>query len=656
MLSIKLTIIYFSFSKTLEKCFYLLISFSLLAYGSSFILEKFKRVINIMPSKIRVLDEHTINKIAAGEVIESPASVVKELMENSLDAGATEICVEIKGGGRQLIRVTDNGAGMQQDDAVLCLERHATSKIKEVEDIQSIFSMGFRGEAIPSIASISKFTLLTAPQEGGEGTLVIVEGGKLMHCGPAARAPGTTIEVKSLFFNVPVRRKFQKSPAYEAQEIHKIITLLALGYPHVKFQLINNQSHEIQTGGSSGKAFSHQLKERIAALMGAEFVTSCCEVEITNGDYSLHGYVGAPHYSRQNRTGQYLFINKRAVFSPLISAVVRDAYGTSLPTNRHPIFVLHLNVPGETVDVNVHPQKKEVRLRQENILRELVLKGIQQAIHKGNVSSYQDHQPIHEDFSSPASTSTFIMPAVKPAFSLHPIQERNLAREYQPLPPMAKAPSREEPQPSFLAPLAQEKRSFPRVLATIPGYIILDAYSLEAWKQVSPDTLCLVDQKAAHARVIFENLLQARTGNAAVQSLLIPHHINLPPSEAAALSTNLDNFAQIGVHIHESGPHSFMIDAVPATFGNIDLSKWVVDLLDMMHSFPEGKMMDKEMEKRLSVAASHAAVHYRKRLQTEEAQSIVNQLFATSMPFFCPQGKSTLAFISAEEIFRNFKG
>ena len=232
-------------------------------------------------SKIRVLDEHTINKMAAGEVIESPASVVKELVENSLDAQATDICVEIKSGGRQLIRVTDNGCGMNPDDALLCLERHATSKIKEVEDIQSIFTMGFRGEAIPSIASISKFILLTCAQEG-KGTLLIVEGGKIIQCGEAVRSQGTTIEVKSLFFNVPVRKKFQKSPAYDANEILKIITILSLGHPHVKFQMIDNEKSVLQTGMPIETDFKEQMKDRIATVLGAEFIKACSPLDIAN--------------------------------------------------------------------------------------------------------------------------------------------------------------------------------------------------------------------------------------------------------------------------------------------------------------------------------------------------------------------------------------
>ena len=298
-----------------------------------------------MVSKIRVLSENSINKIAAGEVIENPASVVKELVENSLDAGATDICVEIKGGGRQLIRVTDNGSGMSADDALLCLERHATSKIRDVQDIHQITSLGFRGEAIPSIASISKFMLLTCLHEKSEeGTLVIVEGGNILKCAPAACSPGTTIEVKSLFFNVPVRKKFQKSPAYDTTEILKMLSLLALGHPDIKFQLISNQEILLNAPAPLSTSFDDQLGERINAVLGSEFFQGTCHAQGSKGDLELQGYIGLPACTRHNRTGQFLFINKRAVFSPLISYAVREGYGPSLSTNRHPLFVLHLNL------------------------------------------------------------------------------------------------------------------------------------------------------------------------------------------------------------------------------------------------------------------------------------------------------------------------
>ena len=338
-----------------------------------------------MTSKIRVLNDQTINKIAAGEVIENPASVLKELVENSLDAGATSICVEIQEGGRQLIRVSDDGCGMSSDDALLCLERHATSKIREVEDIEDLLTMGFRGEAIPSIAAISKLTLLTSSlhEEGkkGEGTLIVVDGGRLLTCSSAPRSRGTTIEVKSLFFNVPVRRKFQKSPAFDSQEILKLLGLLALAYPSVQFELISDQKTLLKTPLSPSLLSFHELLgRRLECVLGKEYSSGILPLQFQQKPYELEGYIGSPSSHKPNRTGQHLYINQRLVFSPLIASAVREGYGTMLPNHRYPIFLLHLRMPGSLLDVNVHPQKKEVRLRQEFQLKEMVIQSIQMSL------------------------------------------------------------------------------------------------------------------------------------------------------------------------------------------------------------------------------------------------------------------------------------
>nr|MBA2726763.1 DNA mismatch repair endonuclease MutL [Parachlamydiaceae bacterium] len=344
-----------------------------------------------MSSKIRVLSDDTINKIAAGEVIENPSSVVKELTENSIDAGATEITIEIREGGRQLIRISDNGCGMNGDDALLCLERHATSKLKAVDDIEALVTMGFRGEAMPSIASISKFTLLTRLSETAiedqPGTMVIVDGGKIVKCCPVECSKGTTIEVKSIFFNVPVRRKFQKSPSYDAAEICRIVTLLALANPEIKFQLISNQETIISAPAFPKDSFQEALNERVQQILGNDFSRGLCPLTGMTGEYTLQGFLGLPASTKHNRTGQYLFINRRAVSSPLVSYAIREGYGTMLSTGRHPIYVLHLTMPGNLLDVNVHPQKREVRLRQEHVLKDLIIRSVSDSLQRGGAKA-----------------------------------------------------------------------------------------------------------------------------------------------------------------------------------------------------------------------------------------------------------------------------
>lgn len=590
-----------------------------------------------MSSKIRVLNEHTINKIAAGEVIENPASVVKELVENSLDAGATEICVEIKGGGRQLIRITDNGCGMNADDAVLCLERHATSKIKDVEDIQDIYTMGFRGEAIPSIASISKFTLLTCPEGAETGTMVIVDGGRLLQCVPAACSKGTTIEVKSLFFNVPVRKKFQKSPAYDANEILKMLSLLALGHPAIKFELISNQ--EIVLTTSLPTSPDQALKERIRSILGDEYVDSTCEVDLEKNNIHVKGYIGLPSNTRHNRTGQYLFINQRGVASPLVSFAVRDGYGTILPTNRHPIYVLHLNLPGSLVDVNVHPQKREVRLRQEQDLREMIVKGVENALQQTGLSFVPEYEP--------APSINFA--EYKPAFNFQPPSrpyEPRASFEYTPSPMMRETPQQRETPTLFESKEIETPREFvraPRVVATINRFILIDK---------SQDGLCLVDQKAAHSRVIFERLMQQQKSaqGVPVQSLLIPHTIQLSFHEAALVREHIDLLNQLGIHIHESGPNTFLVDALPQVFGNTDIHAFICELVNAQ----DGDTLTREKEKQIALAASRTSVSRDRRMALDEAQSLVTQLMQCEAPSHCPLGKPTMVQISQDEIIRFF--
>lgn len=640
-----------------------------------------------MASKIRVLSDHTINKIAAGEVIENPASVVKELVENSLDAGANDICIEIKGGGRQMIRISDNGSGMNSDDALLCLERHATSKLKEVEDIHSLSTMGFRGEAVPSIASISKFMLLTCPvdtpKDNQQGTMVIVDGGRIISCNPAARAPGTTIEVKSLFFNIPVRKKFLKSPAYDANEILKMVSLIALGYPNVKFQLINDGKTALMASSPTTTIFADQLKARIHDVLGADFIQNMVQVEESKDDIFLRGFVGTPDYTRHNRLGQHLFINQRGVTSPVVAYAVKEGYGTSLASGRHPTFVLHLTLPGHLVDVNVHPQKREVRLRQELLIKDLIIKAVRSTLSPSLTDfsatsinpfanfSLKSSCPIEEPvstksegtdswvfqprvFSSPPATP-WSMPAASPSQSPMPSSPLNTSF----------TPSSKEciEQVSFLS-TPEPTTPTARVLATIPRYILLDgrlAPQLFTPNSSTNETegLILIDQKAAHARVIFEKLTKNAKGQiVAQQSLLIPHSLEVTPFEANLLRHNLAALQELGIHIQEFGPNTFLIDAIPQIFGNTDMEMFlrdlIHDLLETQNTHSTEQLLQKEKAKQMALAASRASATHERCLSLEEAQSLLQQLLKCSDPTRCPSGKSTFAKITSEDLRKIF--
>lgn len=601
-----------------------------------------------MSARIRVLDEQTINKIAAGEVIENPASVVKELVENSIDAGASNICVEIQEGGRQLIRISDDGSGMAQDDALLCLERHATSKIKEVEDIEALLTMGFRGEAVPSIAAISKFNLLTSPRlEDGKGTLIHVEGGRILSYSSAARSPGTTIEVKSLFFNVPVRRKFQKSPSTDTQEILKMLGVLALGNPTVQFELISDHKTLLKTDAvrSQDPTFQDLLSKRIESILGSEFASNLHALKYAQEPYELEGYIGSPSSHKPNRTGQYLFINQRAVYSPMIAAAIREGYGTMLPQSRYPIFVIHLRLPGSLVDVNVHPQKKEVRLRQESQLREILMQGVQKALRK--------EQESH-------ATSTFDAPpfwSSKSSFTPSFIQPKYSAEKWEfqtPSTPMQV----KEVTTVYNAPSVTPAQA-PRVIATLLGYCLLDPFNLDTrlFHQSSEKKeggLALLDQRAAHRRIHYEAFKQHATSQES-QTLLIPLTLQISPPEFSVIKEHLHLLNRMGFGIREFGEHVLMVDAYPPFIKQEHLQNCLTQLFQDLGEMQTSHLLETQREEQLALAASRASLPASKQLSLEEAQGLIRQLMACDVPSHCPLGKSTCLYFSPEEMGKWFQ-
>lgn len=624
-----------------------------------------------MPSKIRVLSDHTINKIAAGEVIENPSSVVKELVENSLDAGSTEIAIEIQSGGRQMIRISDNGCGMGPDDALLCLERHATSKLREVEDIHTLSTMGFRGEAIPSIASISKFNLLTCPAPEPNspvaGTMVIVDGGKIVSCHPAARSQGTTIEVKALFFNVPVRKKFLKSPSIDANEILKTVSLIALGHPSIKFQLISDGKQLLNAPSSKDPSFAKQLTARIEDVLGRDFSQNTTFIEEQNEGITLRGVIGRPGYTRHNRSAQYLFINKRAIVSSFIAYAVKEGFGTSIPTGRFPAYILHLDMAGELVDVNVHPQKREVRLRQEQLIKDLVIKAVRSAI---SFTSNPVESPVftraineHETIDFKDIPETWI-------FKEKPSQDSS--------PPKPAISHFEEPKYSFQEfapkkvaitqsvplPFSTPKEVPPKVLATIPGYIILDSsvnhtFIEKGCKQRGG--FVLIDQKNAHARILFEKLTQDHsTASIAQQSLLIPYTLELPSHESEALQRMIPSLNKMGIQIREFGANTFLMDSIPQMFGESNLDLFVTDIIHNMCGQSSGQTdaeaITSSQARHIAQAATRAAISLQKHLSPLEAQSLIDRLLGCKQPYICPSGKPTLVQISSDELTKLFQG
>lgn len=532
-----------------------------------------------MSLKIRQLSSQTINQIAAGEVIENPASVVKELVENALDASSTHIVIEVKGGGQQLIRVSDNGSGMSQDDALLSLERHATSKIQDVSDLWTLSTMGFRGEALASIAAISKLTLTTSLHT--QGAQVEIEGGKLLRTSPCARAQGTTVEVRSLFYNVPARKKFQKSAGANNAEILRIIFSLSLAYPEVSFELL-------QQDVRSFFAPIQSFRERIAYVMGEEFMPSLKEISIhLESNSQLSGYISTPSLTRPNRTGQYLFVNRRSVHCPFISYAVKNGFGTRLSSDRHPVYVLKLELPPSWIDVNVHPQKREIRFKEEAWIKEKIC------------------QAIANSFLTQPSSFT-------PSFQSEPLLAYSFPLRF-------KEEREESAAPSFLPSMEEG----PKPIGLFKHYLLMS----------QGEILTLVDLKAASAQIAFDAMLNSKEKTSLKQGLLFPVSIDFSSVEFSMLKPHLESLEEIGFSIHLAGPHTLLIDAIPSFMKTTDVADTVRQMIDEL-------LEEKECTVRsLAVLASRRAKEGAPIQTVEEAMALLKALMRTSSPTYCPLGK-----------------
>lgn len=644
--------------------------------------------------KIQILDEQTINQIAAGEVIENPSSVVKELVENSLDAGATCIRVEIGAGGRDLIRISDNGYGMESADALLALKRHATSKIQQIEDVEEIATMGFRGEALASIVSIAKVAVFSCPQEkGGDknaGVLVMAEGGRVTSQAPITRDGGTTIEVKSLFFNLPVRRKFQKSPAYDTQEIYHLMVRLALGNPRVGFELISDGKCLLDLSPAQASAsIEKALEARLKPLMGDLFSAHCKPLKFSGKGVQIEGFIGTPELHKPNKTGQFLFINSRSIQSPLIGAIIRDAYGPMLPSARYPTWVLHVELPGGWVDVNVHPQKKEVRLREESILREILTEAVQKAIRdqptlcinsaknenlewiKPLEADTRTVSSISSDTAAPLSSYTpFFRPKNPPPDSLSWEWVQTTDRFHL---QEASHPAIENPPPhadqnrikNEVLDLAQASASTfsdslgapriePKWIGSLSGYVIVDPQHLT---HLSPGGgLCLVDQKAACLRIYWDQYAEKKfPSEESTQILLIPLTFSFSPSEAAQLLASIDLLHQIGFSLRPLGAQTFILDAFPMFCKESRLQACLEEIAQELNKEQGSLKIEKEKEKQILLTLSKSSRHFSGTLSQDEAKQLLKHLFQTTNPFLSPQGKPIILYWNPAELASLFE-
>jgi DNA mismatch repair protein MutL len=685
-------------------------------------------------NRIRLLPEQVANQIAAGEVIERPASVVKELVENALDAQATRVTVEIQAGGRSLVRVVDDGFGMSRDDALLCLERHATSKIRRAEDLAAIATMGFRGEALPSIASVSRFTLTTRERnsDSPEGTQVIINGGKILEVKAAGRAPGTSVEVRQLFFNLPARRKFLRTEETESAHIQHYLTLAALAYPEVAFTFQRDGRLVWQLPavkpGSDAPARLAALWERLRVLYGGEQklltvdfsaeIRSPDEVEDTPGapsdighrtsDFHLWGFLGAPGVSRSTREDQHLFVNRRPVENRGLNFALLEGYHTALMKGRYPVACLFLEIDPAAVDVNIHPAKREVRFHREAEVRRLVAQAVRQTLLDFHATKPEPRSPTPLAQGEPASvvepeSAQPVRPVEQSALPNFPAalnpppapplkpsaQQPPLRMGFAPVPgpagqtvsPLPRSPGALVTAVTHLTPVTPAAAGvdarptvpatdltappFPATRPQPPGepvpllnvplrlvgvigklYVVLE----------SDRGLVLLDQHAAHERILFEQMLSRleRHDQSPSQRLLLPETVELSARDASFLREQLPVLTRLGVGLSEFGERTFLLDALPPFVKAPDARRFVLELVDELKAAGRELNSLRLGEHTVAKTVCRHAVKAHDPLAGRELENLIEDLRHCAMPYTCPHGRPTLIEMNFRELEKKF--
>lgn len=593
---------------------------------------------------VKLLSDHVANKIAAGEVVDRPVSVVKELLENALDAGATDIGIELVYGGRTSIAVIDNGKGMDRDDALLCIERHATSKIRDVDDIEQIATLGFRGEALAAIASVSRFLLRTRPPESLQGTEIEIHGGAMQGVREVGCPPGTEIRVRNLFYNVPARRKFLKGDQTELALIRQMLRLYALAWPDIAFRLEADEREIVNLPGNSS------LADRVAALQSPEFIRALRPVDYSAMGMRVTGYAGVPQLARRDKREQYVFVNQRPASAPLIGFAINEAYRSLIPKGRQPVVFLFVEVDPGTLDVNVHPQKKEVRFRQGREVRDLVITGLVRALQSATPQPSPDEPapPDASPFPSDARPEAPQDPEAQAPFpALPPPRATELHGPEQPDLPHRPVGSETDPVPS---PIERRDPVGPwvncRVIDRVGGMFVL----LE-----TEDGLVIMDPQAAHERVLYEHYLNGVRGQGvASQGLLTPETAELSPAEAKRLGDHLDLLQRMGFGIDHFGGDTFLVDALPAFLQHLTPTTLLRDLATGLETGANrrgaaGSLIEEEIA-RIACASSVK----NGQLSQPEIEKLVADLAKTAMPYTSPRGRPTLIFMGFNELKRKF--
>ena len=635
-------------------------------------------------SKIQVLDQITIDKIAAGEVIERPASIVKELAENAIDAGAGAIVIEIKEGGISFIRITDNGCGIAKEDVSNAFLRHSTSKIRSVDDLMDIHTLGFRGEALSSIAAVSRVELITKTRENDFGITYRIEGGKEISIEETGAPDGTTFLVRQLFYNTPARRKFLKTPMTEASHVADLVTRLALSHPEISFQFINNGQSKIHTSGNGN------LKDVIYHIYGRDIASHLLEVKAENEHLKLTGYIGEPIVSRGNRNFENYYINGRYVKSKLLMKAIEEAYKPYMMQHKYPFVCLHYTIEGESIDVNVHPTKMEVRFQNQSAVYNATYDAISEAlggkemspevelekkerdIKKQKITApepfetvYKQQQNIEKSVSYVREDPQLYAPksvGLKPAtgsFTISQVTKPRTQENLPTVPVIKEAPLQEKKEPDVVpkqtpkqmelfedALLSPKARLRHRIIGQL-----FDTY----WLVEYEDKFYIIDQHAAHEKVLYEKLLKEYANKDVLSQMISPAQvISLNLQEDAIMKANMEVFREFGFEISEFGGREYSIHAVPVDLYGSSVQEFFVEILDSLEN-EHAKQPLELITGKLATAACKAAVKGNNTLSLKEADQLIDQLLGLDNPYHCPHGRPTIVSMTKYELEKKFK-
>jgi DNA mismatch repair protein MutL len=609
-------------------------------------------------SRIRLLSETVASQVAAGEVVERPASVVKELIENSIDAGARKIDILIRRGGISLVRVIDDGCGMDRDDALLSLERHATSKIRSAADLQAVATLGFRGEALPSIASVSRFRLTTREAGAVAGTEIVVNGGKIDIVRDGGEAPGTQVEVRSLFYNLPARRKFLRSENTESRNIEHQIHLQAIGHPQIGFSLLRDDRMLFQLPAAA------TLGDRIRDLYGIELLERLVEVNGTpSRNIRIAGFIGQAGLSRQTRAQQLIFVNGRAIESGLLTAALREGYHTALMKGQYPVTFLFLEIDPASVDVNVHPAKREVRFRDPTAVREAIVHSIQQTLERGRVA-------WQEKFRSPVIAPNAVPEKAAPDLKLRAQvaapQEihrellhlgSSVAGAVEPVRPLAPSVGQAPRLPAERIDSASDALALQRSqrVAAQRQFQIIGVLNKLYVLMENADGLVLVDQHAAHERILFEELRRRMEEQGVpTQKLLLPQTFDVPPRDADWIERNISILQKMGIGIEGFGPGTFKIDSLPGFLSVSDPAQFMRKVIDDLKSAGNSTSSMRLGEEMIAMTVCRHAVKANDPLRYPEIEKLIRDLLECDLPYCCPHGRPTMIQISLTELEKKF--